>query len=62
MIVAIRAARWGQVDALDTLLGFDEFLYLALFFWLAVAGPGTFSLDHILQRTFGRASQKVAGT
>jgi putative oxidoreductase len=57
MIVAIRSARWAEVDALDTLLGFDEFLYLALFLWLGVAGPGAFSLDFILQRSFGGASR-----
>ena len=57
MIVAIKAARWGEVDAFDTLLGFDETLYLALFFWLAVAGPGAFSADYILQRSFGGARQ-----
>lgn len=51
MIVAIRAAKWNEVDSLETLLGFDEFEYLALFVWLAIAGAGTFSLDHLLQRT-----------
>ena len=51
MIVAIRAARWGEVDSLETLLGFDEFEYLALFLWLAIAGAGPVSLDHLLQRT-----------
>lgn len=52
MIVAIRAARWGEVDSLETLLGFDEFEYLALFVWLAIAGAGTVSIDHLLQRTY----------
>ena len=55
MIVAIRAAKWGDVDSLETLLGFDEFEYLALFLWLAIAGPGAVSLDHLLTRRFGRA-------
>jgi putative oxidoreductase len=50
MIVAIRAAKWGDVDSLETLLGFDEFEYLALFLWLAIAGPGVVSLDHVLMR------------
>lgn len=50
MIVAIRAAKWGDVDSLETLLGFDEFAYLALFLWLAIAGAGPVSLDHLLQR------------
>ena len=53
MIVAIRAAKWGDVDSLETLLGFEEFGYLALFVWLAIAGPGAVSLDRWLRRRFG---------
>ena len=48
MIVAIRSAKWADVDSLETLLGFDEFEYLALFLWLAIAGAGVASLDHLL--------------
>lgn len=51
MIVAIRAAKWGDVDSLETLLGFDEFEYLALFLWLAITGPGKLSLDEWLWRS-----------
>jgi putative oxidoreductase len=54
MIVAIRAAKWGDVDSLETLLGFDEFEYLALFLWLAIAGPGPLALDALLTRAFLR--------
>jgi putative oxidoreductase len=69
MIVAIKAAKWGDVDSLETLLGFDEFEYLALFLWLAIAGAGKVSIDHWLEhwysRTHGqgvrRASADVAG-
>jgi putative oxidoreductase len=50
MIVAIRSAKWAQVDSLETLLGFDEFEYLALFLWLAIAGPGLLSVDRWLER------------
>jgi putative oxidoreductase len=50
MIVAIRAAKWGDVDSLETLLGFDEFEYLALFLWLAIAGAGPVSIDYLLLR------------
>lgn len=45
MIVAIRAAKWADVDSLETLLGFDETAYLAIFLWLAIAGAGTWSVD-----------------
>jgi putative oxidoreductase len=60
MIVAIRSAKWAEVDSLETLLGFDEFEYLALFLWLAIAGPGVLSLDHWLQRRFGRSADAAA--
>lgn len=50
MIVAIRAAKWADVDSLETLLGFDETEYLALFAWLAIAGAGPVSLDYLLTR------------
>ena len=49
MIVAIVSAKWADVDSLETLLGFDETEYLALFFWLAVAGAGRFSIDRLLR-------------
>ncbi len=49
MIVATISAKWAQVDSLETLLGFEELAYMALFGWLAVAGPGPISLDRLLQ-------------
>jgi putative oxidoreductase len=54
MIVAISSAKWSQVDSLLTLVGFDEFEYLALFVWLAIAGPGRLSVDHWVQSWYGR--------
>ena len=59
MIVAIKSAKWADVDSLETLLGFDETEYLALFLWLAIAGAGTLSLDHLLERAWAR---RAAGT
>ncbi|HVN46431.1 MAG TPA: DoxX family protein [Steroidobacteraceae bacterium] len=60
MIVAIRAAKWADVDSLETLLGFDEFEYLALFLWLAIAGPGVVSVDAWLQRWYDRGRGRAA--
>jgi putative oxidoreductase len=61
MIVAIRSAKWADVDSLEALLGFDEFEYLALFLWIAIAGPGPLSVDYWLQRRFGsRGAPSVA--
>jgi len=53
MVVAIATALWPDVDSLDTLLGFSESAYLAIFLWLAVAGPGAISIDRALQRRYG---------
>jgi putative oxidoreductase len=50
MIVAIRSAKWGEVDSLETLLGFDETEYLALFLWLAIAGAGPLGVDAWFER------------
>lgn len=50
MIVAIASAKWDQVDSLETLLGFDETEYLALFLWLAIAGAGALSLDRLIDK------------
>ena len=57
MIVAIRSTKWADVDSLETLLGFDEFEYLALFLWLAIAGAGAFSIDHLLMRWLRKPGQ-----
>lgn len=50
MIVAIQTALWENVDSLETLLGFYETTALAVFLWLAIAGPGAISLDRLLNR------------
>ncbi len=50
MIVAVRVAQWDQIDSLETLLGFEEVMYLALFMWLAIAGPGPIAIDRLLQK------------
>ena len=40
MLVAIASAKWGDVDSLQTLLGFEEISYFVMFAWLGIAGPG----------------------
>ncbi len=52
MVVAIISAKWTQVDSLETLLGFEESVYFAVFFWLAVCGAGKASLDYLIQQRF----------
>lgn len=60
MIVAIVSAKWDMVDSLETLLGFDETEYLALFLWLAIAGAGAISVDHLLEKQI--ASNRMAAS
>ena len=57
MIVAIKVAKWGDVDSLETLLGFEEVTYLAAFLWLAIAGPGAASLDRLLLNMTGNSDR-----
>ena len=52
MLVAIVSAKWGEVDSLVTLLGFEEVSYFVMFGWLGIAGPGPVSLDHFVLKTF----------
>ena len=56
MIVAIRSAKWDQVDSLESLLGFDETAYLAIFLWLAIAGAGPLSLDRLMSNYVSQRS------
>ena len=60
MIVAIKSAKWADVDSLEALLGFDETEYLALFLWLAIAGAGAVSLDALLERWYRERREMTA--
>lgn len=50
MVVAILSAQWSDIDSLETLLGLEEATYFAVFSWLAIAGAGKASVDHLLVR------------
>lgn len=52
MVVAILSAKWADVDSLETLLGFEEAVYFAVFTWLAIVGAGKASLDSLIERRF----------
>jgi putative oxidoreductase len=56
MIVAIIVAYWEEIDSLETLLGLSETAYIALFFYLAIAGSGKLSVDEWLRRRVGSVS------
>jgi len=52
MIVAIISAKLSDIDSLETLLGFEEATYFALFTWLAICGAGKASIDYLLEKKF----------
>jgi putative oxidoreductase len=51
MAVAILTAQRDQIHGLPDLFGLVEWTYLALLLWVAIAGPGKLSLDHLLSRS-----------
>jgi putative oxidoreductase len=59
MVVAVKAAKWDDVDSLETLLGFEEATYFAAFMWLAIAGPGAASLDRLLLNFTGHRKEST---
>jgi putative oxidoreductase len=54
MVVATISAKWADIDSLETVLGFEEATYFAVFFWLAVAGAGKASLDYVIQQRLSK--------
>jgi putative oxidoreductase len=59
MLVAIKSAKWGDVDSVETLFGFEEMTYFAAFMWLAICGPGKASLDRLLVNTAGHPEEST---
>jgi putative oxidoreductase len=51
MVVALVLVVLPSVHGVDEFVELDEVLYILVFFWLLMAGPGRVSLDHLL---FGR--------
>jgi putative oxidoreductase len=59
MLVAILTARRAEIDGVTTLFGFIEFTYLAMLVWLALAGPGSASLDRLVGWVLRRRTNKT---
>ena len=59
MVVAILTAQRANIHGVGALAGLIEFAYIALLMWLAVAGGGRLSLDHVLGRLRARRAQPV---
>ena len=47
MSVAILTAKIDNLHGVSDLLGFEEWTYIVLLLWIAVAGPGPLSLDRV---------------
>jgi putative oxidoreductase len=50
MVIALLTAKRDSIEGFSSLLGMEEFLYLTLFVWLAVAGAGKASIDHFIAK------------
>jgi putative oxidoreductase len=53
MLVAIGLVVITNVHAFDDFVELDEFVYILIFFWLLMAGPGQASVDAWLARRLG---------
>jgi len=53
MLVAIVSVKLASVSGLNDFVELDEPLYLLVFFWLMISGPGLVSLDSLLGRAMG---------
>ena len=53
MLVALAVVVLPGISTTDEFVELDEVLYVAVLFWLLLAGPGKASLDHLLARRGG---------
>ena len=60
MVVAILTAKRDDLTGLTALVGFEEWSYLVLFLWLALAGAGPLSLDRLMSRLRDRRTAASA--
>lgn len=60
MVVAIATAKRGDITGLTSLVGLEEWSYLVLFLWLALAGAGPLSLDHLIAWSRKRQSAPLS--
>src|SRR4029079_15045571 len=59
MVVAIRSAKWGDVDSLETMRGSYEASCSAGCMCLAFAGPGAAALDRLLLNSAGHGEKST---
>ena len=54
MLVALAVVVLPDISTFNEFVELDEVLYVAVLFWLLMAGPGKASLDHLIARRFRR--------
>jgi len=54
MIVAILTAKRGDIHGFFDLVAFEELTYLLVLTMIAVLGPGSIAVDHLLARKYAR--------
>lgn len=62
MGVAISTALWPDLEGVIDLFGKEEFLFIALLGWLAVAGAGAVSLDALAARLLHSPGIRARGS
>jgi putative oxidoreductase len=62
MCVAIRTAKWDDIDGVISVFTTIEGLYIVLCIWLATTGAGPLSIDALLARWYARRSQAPKAT
>jgi putative oxidoreductase len=55
MLVAILTAKRGDIHGFFDFIAFEETTYLFLLVMIAILGPGSISVDHLLAKKYGRA-------
>ncbi|SEM47918.1 putative oxidoreductase [Pseudoxanthomonas sp. GM95] len=61
MLVALIVVVLPGISTLDEFVELDEVLYVTLFVWLLIAGPGRASVDHLIARAW-RGGTPLPGT
>ena len=52
MVVAMAVVVLPQISTIDEFVELDETLYILVFLWLLVAGPGKISLDYLIEKSW----------
>ena len=57
MIVAILTAKRGDIHGFFDLIAFEETTYLLVLVMIAILGPGSISIDHVLAKKYRRVPE-----